>query len=103
MALRPSEGPWGYAFDAIDAVEEANCSKGCVHGARTRAALAEWGPGGQCDVLAQVAIGDEVVDELTLGDGGRVTCSRYEMLPPSPPRERKPKPAPAGQLTIGES
>lgn len=95
----PIQGPFGYAHEVIEHIEEHNCVLGCKR-AGTRAERAEFGPGGSCGVLAQVVLGDEPVPELDFDDRV-ITCTAREPLPERPPRQRRPRPAPAGQLTIG--
>jgi len=55
--------------DAIEHIEQHNCVKGCK--VPDPAYVAEFGPGGDCPLLAQVSIGDgEPV--LGLADDGQV-------------------------------
>ena len=90
MTFRPShEGPWQYAHEAIEAIERDNCSHGCVFGARPGSQeWTEFGPGGTCQVLAEVSIGDEPVEALDL-DGEVVSCRAFRHRPldaePPPP------------------
>lgn len=74
------EQRWHYASDAMDHVEERNCALGCKRGLADPAAFAEFGPGGTCDILARVCIGDdEPIPELD-DDGETVTCLVREEL-----------------------
>lgn len=94
------EARFHHVGDTIAHVEEHNCSLGCRQGARNAAERRELGPGGSCDVLARLAFTDPVTE---LDDDGRVlTCKARQPLPERAPRQKKPRPAPAGQLTIGE-
>lgn len=57
----PSRGDYG-AYDAtelIDRVEAGNCTKGCLKSG-TAADRREFGPGGNCDVLAMLFSGEAV-------------------------------------------
>lgn len=93
-----------YAHDAIEHIEEHNCSRGrgCTKGAGIGSAKrAEFGPGGLCGVLAVVALGNQPVPELAL-DGDTVTCSAYDPRPEPPPRVHRPPPPPPGQLSLEE-
>jgi hypothetical protein len=78
----PRRGDLGahYASDLIPVVEATNCSRGCVH-AGTRREQEEFGPGGNCTMLAALSLGDGTpIEALTLvedgTDGGtRIDCS----------------------------
>ena len=63
----PYRGDYGahYGTDLIDLIEAGNCSKGCARSG-TQAERDEFGPGGNCHVLALVALGDygEIVHGL---------------------------------------
>lgn len=63
----PYRGDYGtyYSTDTIELIEEHNCVKGCTRSG-TKAQRAEFGPGGNCHVLALVSLGDygEVRPEL---------------------------------------
>lgn len=89
MSFNPLSGPWGYAYEAIEHIEQHNCSRGhgCVHGARPGSKdWKEIGPGGSCGVLAALSIGaDEPIEELDM-DGGatHVTCWEYSPRPVPP-------------------
>lgn len=56
----PYRGDYGarYSLDLIPLVEAANCSKGCTKSG-TDAERDEFGPGGNCHILAMVSIGDQ--------------------------------------------
>lgn len=79
----PGRGDYGadHCTDIIELVEELNCStgRGCIH-AGTRATIAEFGPGGNCGVLAMVVIADTPIPELDPQDEGPV-CQRYAERP----------------------
>lgn len=55
----PGRGDYGceYGTDLIPIIEAHNCVKGCVS-AGTQADIAEFGPGGNCHILALVAAAD---------------------------------------------
>lgn len=104
MAFRPLDGPWGYAHDAIEHVEEWNCSRGhgCQHGARKGSP--EWrkiGPGASCSVLLAIVTDPDKPIEALDFDGGaeHATCWQYEPRPEPPPRKPAPIAGP-GQLAI---
>jgi hypothetical protein len=63
----PYRGDYGvhYAGELIEGIEELNCVKGCLK-AGTQAQRDEFGPGGNCDVLAIVSIGEygQTIPEL---------------------------------------
>ena len=81
-AYRPKrDGRFYHASDAIRHVEEVSCSLGCISGAQTAEELLEWGPGGNCYVLAGVAVGNgEPIEELD-DDGEKVVCLVREPIP----------------------
>lgn len=104
MTFRPLKGPWGYAYEAIEHIESRNCShgRGCVHG--TEPGSDEWrdiGPGGTCDLLATISIGDPgtVITEMVMDADGTVACHRYTERPASTVTPARP-PILRGQLTI---
>lgn len=71
------DGRFLHATDAIEQIEQDNCSKGCIHGDPADS----WQPGGSCKLLALVAAGDGLpIDEL-IDHGDRITCSRRAPLP----------------------
>jgi len=76
----PGRGDYGteYAFALVEIIEEHNCSKGCVFAVRD--AVDEWGPGGNCSVLAMIGA-DVPVPELNPLPAGPV-CRKRE-APPS--------------------
>lgn len=49
---------WHYADDAVQHVEEHNCSKGC--NVPDDADVGEFGPGGSCGLLALLYTGDPI-------------------------------------------
>ena len=74
-AYRPTRDPrFAYAQDAIDAIEQANCVRGCRFAVD---ATPEW-PGGTCDLLALVSVGDgQPIPELDdRGEG--IHCLRRQ-------------------------
>lgn len=103
MSFRPIDGPFGYSFDAVEHIEDRNCSRGhgCLHGAaRGDGEWVEVGPGGHCGLLATVSLGDTPVEEMDMDVHGRVTCRAYEARPAPPPPAPPVEPIPAGQLMI---
>ena len=78
-----------YSGDAVDFIERTNCAKGC---AVERDMPADFGPGGDCLILARVAMSDyEPIAELS--DGGTwVRCEKRIPLPPAPVVEPEPEP-----------
>jgi hypothetical protein len=67
-----------HASDAVVWIESWNCSAGCRRGAESELELEEFGPGGTCDILARVAVGDgEPVPELR-DEGNVVICLAWE-------------------------
>lgn len=90
------DGRFNHSFEAIDHVEDTSCSLSCWRGAEPGSPEAvEFGPGGTCDVLARVAIGDgEPIPELD-DRGDEVVC--LVRLPLSAPR---PVPPVRGQLPL---
>jgi hypothetical protein len=107
VSFRPIDGPFGYAYEAIEHVEKWNCSRGhgCVHGAAPGDSdWTEFGPGGTCGLLATMSIGDQSIEEMDM-DGGadHVTCWSYTPRPaPTPVINPPGGPIPEGQLMIGE-
>ena len=63
----PYRGDYGahYAHELIEVIEERNCVKGCTRSG-TQADRDEFGPGGNCHILAMVALGTygEIIPEL---------------------------------------
>lgn len=57
---RPGRGDYGaeYAGDLIEIIERFNCSKGCTRSG-SQADRDEFGPGGNCTVLAAVFMSPE--------------------------------------------
>jgi hypothetical protein len=94
--FRPGrDARWQYAGETIEAIEGWNCSKGrgCIRGAAPGSpAHEEFGPGGTCDLLADVFLRAQI--DVMDDDGEVVTCRAYE--------ERPDDSIPAGQLTIEE-
>jgi hypothetical protein len=69
-----------YADDAIQHIEALNCQWGCRRGAKDTLEWNALGPGGGCEILARVAVGDgEPIDELEY-DGTRIVCHAREPL-----------------------
>jgi len=75
MTYFPMRGDFGaeHATDLIPIVEATNCSHGCLK-AGPPADIAEFGPGGNCHVLAMLMIGGVPVEELTVVED-RIDCS----------------------------
>jgi hypothetical protein len=76
MSYVPRRGDFGaeHASDLIPIVEATNCVLGCIN-AGTATDIGEFGPGGNCPVLAMVCLGDGApVPELTRV-GRRIDCS----------------------------
>jgi hypothetical protein len=96
------DGRFHYSFEAIDHIEETSCSKGCLSGAKPGSAdYKEFGPGGNCPILASVAIGlGDVIPELD-DQGDRIVCLARQPRPsvPEPPRPPAVRPV-AGQLDL---
>lgn len=85
----PGRGDYGadHSSDLIATIEDVNCSQGCAH-AGTRAERKEFGPGGNCTLLAMVAAGApfvQIPDLDPCDDGPR--CRRR--TPPPPPKRRE--------------
>lgn len=94
----PYRGDYGadHSSDLIEAVEDLNCSKGCTRSG-SKAAREEFGPGGNCHVLAALAMAEYggVVPELEPAPSGPHCRARIELPPKPEPRPRR-HPAPAG-------
>jgi len=58
----PNRGDYGahYATDLIPLIEKRNCIKGCVHSG-SQSDRDEFGPGGNCHILAMVSLGAQDV------------------------------------------
>lgn len=103
------DGRWHYSFEAVDHVEEVNCSRGCRWGAVPGSPEdEEFGPGGTCEVLARVSLGDgQPIPELD-DRGDEVVCLVREpaSVVSSPVHARgpvaPPVPAVPGQLDLLE-
>lgn len=70
---------FAYSTEAIEHVEQVNCSRGCRFGAAPGSPEhEEFGPGGTCGVLALVAcgMGDEI--PVLEDDGATITCTARE-------------------------
>lgn len=79
MRLRsPHDFPFSYAFELVDAVEQASCSKGCL----LAVPVDGTGPGGACGYLAG-AFADEPVPFERKGRG--VRCLARQPLPEPDP------------------
>jgi hypothetical protein len=93
---------FAHSFEAIEHVETTSCSRGCLRGAAPGSAdEREFGPGGTCAILAEIAIGlGEEVRELD-DQGDQVVCLVREPRPiaPPPPR-RETVPPVVGQLPL---
>lgn len=61
----PGRGDYGseYSGDLIQIIERHNCLKGCTKSG-TEAEREEFGPGGTCNILARVSLGQDAVPEL---------------------------------------
>lgn len=71
------DGRFDHASDAIEAIEERNCVRGCVHGARSPAEAEDLGGwGGTCSVLAAVAVGGGNVVSAIEDRGDELICRR---------------------------
>jgi hypothetical protein len=90
----PGRGDYGtdHSSDMIALIEEHNCVKGCTLSG-TRAARREFGPGGNCELLALVAIGDGPIREFDPRPDGPHCTARIEP-PPKPPAKPRARPAP---------
>jgi hypothetical protein len=87
VSWTPRRGHFGqhYAFDLIPLVEAHNCIKGCTM-AGTEADKGEFGPGGNCGWLAELALGDGTPIEVftvtrwadNIGDGAVVCSARQD-------------------------
>lgn len=90
------DGRFAYSFEAIDHIEDVNCSKGCLSGAKPGSAEdKEFGPGGTCPILASVACGmGDVIPELD-DQGDRIVCLARQ---PRTTVERPPRPAVVAQV-----
>jgi hypothetical protein len=60
-AWTPGRGDYGAdnADDLVLIVQKFNCSKGCAR-AGSAAAIAEFGPGGDCEILLQIHLGGPI-------------------------------------------
>lgn len=79
----PGRGDYGteYASELIEVIESGNCKKGCLRSG-SDAEKAEFGPGGNCGILAMVALGDGETPVPELDPTPRYpTCRVREPIP----------------------
>jgi hypothetical protein len=71
----PARGDYGthYAADLIPIIERHNCVKGCTHSGDA-ADRAEFGPGGNCEILMRVCIPAAVPEIEPRRDGPHCTA-----------------------------
>jgi hypothetical protein len=94
----PGRGDYGadHSSGLIAIIEDHNCVKGCTLSG-TRAARREFGPGGNCSILARVAIGDnEPIRELDPRREGPHCTARIPPPEPDPPKPRRRPDNPGG-------
>ena len=74
MSYKPKRGDYGthYAYDLVEKIEQWNCIKGCTR-AGPAEKVAEFGPGGTCDLLAWVGMDFEITEFDSLPD--RIDCT----------------------------
>lgn len=77
------DGRFDHSSEAIDHIEQHNCVKGCA--IPDPQDIREFGPGGNCPILVQVAIGDgEPIEQLD--DRGRtIVCLARQVKAEEPP------------------
>jgi hypothetical protein len=95
----PGRGDYGcdHSSEMVDLIEEHNCIHGCTKSG-TRAARREFGPGGTCNILALVAMGDGPIPELDPRRDGPHCTAR---TPPDPTtRKRRRKRGPSGTAPL---
>jgi hypothetical protein len=70
-----------YSAEAVEFIERTNCAKGC---AVERVGVTPHEPGGSCELIVAVVVGDGVpIPDLT--DGGTwIRCERRIPLDPEP-------------------
>jgi hypothetical protein len=70
----PSRGDYGahYASDLIPLIEATTCHRGCVK-AGDEATRAEFGPGGNCELLAYISAPERVKEIQPRDDGPHCT------------------------------
>lgn len=78
--LPQREYRWAYADECVEELEATSCSRGCrrAHRVTPENERIEWGPGGKCDLLAQVYL-EEPIPEFS-DAGAHVTCTVREPL-----------------------
>lgn len=88
----PYRGDYGahYAHETIELIEEHNCVKGCTRSG-TEPEREEFGPGGNCHILAMVALGDHdrAIPELDPRPAGPHCDARQVPVPVLPGFDRE--------------
>jgi hypothetical protein len=89
----PGRGDYGadHSSDIIALIEEHNCVHGCTR-AGTAAERKEFGPGGNCSLLASVAAGGIPIPELEPRRAGPYCTVRHPPPPKPPPKPRRKAP-----------
>ena len=83
MSYLARRGDYGVSLNTIDLiplVESVSCSLGCAR-AGTDAQIAEFGPGGTCDLLARMCAPEEVAEFTAREDGIHCTARVPRTIP----------------------
>jgi len=96
---RPTRGDYGsdHSSDLIEVIEAHNCVHGCLKSG-SAAKRKEFGPGGNCEILARIAFwqsDDEPIREIDPRLSGP-HCNAREAPPPKPAPAPRPHRPPEG-------